>query len=164
MLLFIISMTVFIIINRDIHLHDLLKAKVPASTLYDPFKNTAFALLIYPFYCAKGLLIALILTQVNQFDTQLGLMIGLGIIYLIYAIFVRPFKLLEYNIAMGMLELAITVHWIVLWVKKDDPLILQIVDLSLFGATAAYFGVWRTFKSLYKWYYWIKLGKLPPRP
>jgi len=91
-------------------------------------------------------------------------MSAISIIYSIFTIFVRPFKILEFNIVMTMLELAMTVHWIILWVKKDDPIILQIVDVSLFGAIAAYFGVWRTWKTLYKWYYWLKLGKLPPRP
>lgn len=90
-------------------------------------------------------------------------MTGIGTIYSLYAIIVRPFKIFEYNIAIGMLELAMTLHWIVFWVTKD-PMILQTLDVSLFGTTAAYFGMWRTWKSLYKWYYWIKLGKLPPRP
>jgi hypothetical protein len=56
-------MTAFIMMNRELHTHELLKAWIPASTLYEPFKNNAFALIIYPFYCAKGLLIALIVTQ-----------------------------------------------------------------------------------------------------
>ncbi len=77
-------------------------------------------------------------------------MTAISIIYSIFTIFVRPFKILEFNIVMTMLELAMTVHWIILWVKKDDPIILQIVDISLFGAIAAYFGVWRTWKTLYK--------------
>ena len=50
-------------------------------------------------------------------------MTGLGSVYMIYAIIVRPFKILEYNITMGMLEFAMTVHFIVLWPSKD-PMIL----------------------------------------
>lgn len=69
MTLFIVSMTFFIITNRELHLHELLRDKVPASTIYEPFKNTAFALVLYPFYCVKGLLVAIILTQVEQFET-----------------------------------------------------------------------------------------------
>lgn len=65
MLLFVVFMAAFIIMSRELHMHELLRAKVPASTIYEPFKNNAFALVIYPLYCAKGILIALILTQVN---------------------------------------------------------------------------------------------------
>jgi hypothetical protein len=50
-------------------------------------------------------------------------MTGLSLIYLIYAVIVRPFKILEYNITVGMLELAMTVHFIVFWASKD-PMIL----------------------------------------
>ena len=41
---------------------------------------------------------------------------------------------------------------------------MQSLDIALFGVTALYFGVWRTWKGLFKWYHWIKLGKLPPKP
>lgn len=50
-------------------------------------------------------------------------MTGIGTIYSLYAIIVRPFKIFEYNIAIGMLELAMTLHWIVFWVTKN-PMIL----------------------------------------
>jgi hypothetical protein len=50
-------------------------------------------------------------------------MTGLSTMYLIYAVIVRPFKILEYNITIGMLELAMAVHFIVFWASKD-PMIL----------------------------------------
>lgn len=43
-LLFIVAMNLFIMINRDLHKHELLRDKIPASTLYEPFKDTAYAL------------------------------------------------------------------------------------------------------------------------
>jgi hypothetical protein len=39
-----------------------------------------------------------------------------------------------------------------------------VTDLALFGVLCLYVGIWDTAKSLHKWYYWIKLGKLPANP
>ena len=61
-LISIILLVLFTFLTRPYHGHPLLQNIVPTSTLYEPFKNTAFALIFHPLYALKCVLIALILS------------------------------------------------------------------------------------------------------
>jgi hypothetical protein len=84
-----------------------------------------------------------------------------------YITFFRPFKLIVINLEAALFEIILGGHFIIMYItfiqtSADNVTPILIYDVAAFGAFTILL-ILDTGRTLYKWCYWRKTGKLPSK-
>ena len=143
--------------------------RVMYGSLFTPFKDSMFAYTLYALYILKllGMCVILAFLQ-DSWELQIILLTLLQLLLALYLTFVRPFRLMMFNLIASTLELLLTGHFLLFYFLQtaaqyshyEQTRYLQVYDVLAMTMVFAMM-CYDTVISLYKWYHWTKTGKLP---